>query len=105
MAKKEKATKKYNLNVSKIIVSPWVTEKSSILASENKYVFLVAADANKSEVKKAIVNLYEVNPVKVNILNIKGDKVFRAGRLAGFKKDIKKAIVTLKEGDTIDILG
>jgi large subunit ribosomal protein L23 len=97
--------KKYTLNSNNIIVSPWVTEKSSILASENKYVFLVDVTANKPEIEKAIVNLYKVRPIKINIMNIKGKAVSRGGKITGRKKDIRKAIVTLKKGDKIDLLG
>lgn len=97
--------KKYTLDLSNIIISPWVTEKSSILASENKYVFLVNANSNKPEVEKAIVNLYKVRPVKVNIVNVKGKSIMRGGKVAGKRQDICKAIVTLKAGDKIDLLG
>jgi len=103
--KKVQDDKKYsNLDITKVIVAPWVTEKSSILASANKYVFLVNVKANKSEIEKAIVNLYKVRPAKINIMNVKGKKVSRGGRVTGERKDVRKAIVTLKKGDSIDIL-
>lgn len=103
--KKVQDDKEYsNLDITKLIISPWVTEKSSILASENKYVFLVDVSANKTEIEKAIVNLYKVRPVKINIMNVKGKKVSRGGRVTGERKDVRKAIVTLKKGDSIDVL-
>ena len=105
IVKKVQNDKEYsNLDITKIIISPWVTEKSSILASENKYVFLVDVSANKPEIEKAIVNLYKVRPVKINIMNVKGKKVSRGGRVTGERKDVRKAIVTLKKGDSIDVL-
>lgn len=94
-------TKKYK-EASKILVRPLVTEKATNLATDSKYVFVVKGSANKVEVGKAIQSVYGVKPVDINIINMKGKQVSR-GRIRGKRKDWKKAIVTLKKGDTIAI--
>jgi len=86
----------------RILIKPMVTEKGTYLASEKKYIFEVDAKANKIEVKKAIEAVYNVTAVKVNIVNLSGKKV-RYGKVRGKTKDRKKAIVTLKEGQTINV--
>jgi len=86
----------------KIIIKPLVTEKVSDLGAHNKYVFQVAAKANKLAVAKAINVIYGVKPVKVNILNLSGKKA-GYGRVTGRRKDWKKAIVTLPVGQTIKV--
>lgn len=87
----------------RVLVRPVFTEKSAMLQSAGKYVFAVAKDAGKVEIAAAIRDLYGVKPVAVNIVKIQGKKV-RFGRFAGKEKDVKKAIVTLKKGDTIAIM-
>lgn len=87
---------------SRILIKPLITEKATNLGVENKYIFEVSSKANKIEVKKAIQSLYGVEPIKVNIINMGGKEV-RYGKTQGQTKNIKKAIVTLKEGDKIDI--
>jgi len=84
------------------LIKPIVTEKVSFLGMNNQYVFSVAPKANKSEIKKAIELLYGVKPEKVNIVNMKG-KNTRYGRTFGKRKDWKKAIITLKQGDRIEV--
>lgn len=85
-----------------LIKQPWVTEKSTLLNESGKYVFVVKKSATKNEVKKAVKELYRVDAENVNIVN-RPDRVKRfRGRevtLSGFKK----AIVTLKEGQKIDL--
>jgi large subunit ribosomal protein L23 len=103
MTKNIDTKKKYNINVKDIVVAPFITEKSSFLAGDNKYVFLVTAKANKPEIKKAILNLYNVVPVSVNIITVKGHGV-RRGKVAGQKQDYRKAIVTLRKEDKIDLM-
>lgn len=88
--------------VNRLLVKPLVTEKATALATENKYVFVVAKTANKISVAKAIQAVYGIKPVDVNIVNMKGKRVAR-GRIRGQRKDWKKAIVTLAKGDTIAI--
>jgi len=87
---------------SRILIKPLITEKATNLGVENKYIFEISSKANKIEVKKAIQSLYGVEPIKVNIINMGGKEV-RYGKTQGQTKNTKKAIVTLKEGDKIDI--
>jgi len=86
----------------RVLVKPLVTEKATDLSSSNKYVFVVTNAANKIEVAKAVYAVYGVRPVSVNIISMKGKQVTR-GRIKGKRKDWKKAIVTLKKGDSIKI--
>lgn len=81
---------------------PLVTEKVTALGQLNKYVFEVAPKANKQEVKKAIKEIYGVNVQKVNIVNLQG-KERRQGKVQGRTRARKKAIVTLRAGETIQI--
>jgi large subunit ribosomal protein L23 len=84
----------------RVLLSPLLTEKSERMQALGKYSFLVAADANKIEVARAVRDLYGVKPASVNIVNI-GGKIVRFGRSVGKQKDVKKAIVTLNEGESI----
>lgn len=99
--KGKKGTSKYNF-AYKTIVKPLITEKASDLSTISKYVFAVNIKANKLEVAKAIESIYGVKPVAVNIIKMKGKTVSR-GRISGKRKDFKKAIVSLKKGDKIEI--
>ena len=86
-----------------VIISPLQTEKStSIQAKENKYLFVVSRDANKIQVKKAVEEIYKVSVKSVNTQNILG-KMRRVRREEGKRPDWKKAIVTLKKGEVIDL--
>jgi large subunit ribosomal protein L23 len=84
------------------IKRPIFTERSFFLSSLGKYIFLVNSRTNKSEVKKAIEAIYGVKIAKVNIVNI-GGKMKGFGKKLGKTEDVKKAIVTLKKGEKIDI--
>ena len=86
----------------RVLLSPLVTEKATALHEENKYVFVVANDANKISVARAIQSVYGVSPQKVNISNIKGKAVSR-GNVRGRRSDWRKAVVTLAKGETIKI--
>jgi len=85
-----------------IIMKPVVSEKSTSLMEQNKYTFIVANGANKLEIKKAIEDLFHVKVLKVNTLKIRG-KLRRVGRFHGKTAERKKAIVTLKPGDKIQV--
>ncbi len=90
-----------------IIVKPLVTEKMTGLTEKfnNRYGFVVLPEANKIEIKKAVEELYNVTVVKVNTMRYSGKNKTRytkAGLVKGRTNAYKKAIVTLKEGDTID---
>ena len=84
------------------ILSPVITEKATMLSEQNKVVFRVAKDATKPQIAEAIENLFKVSVVKVNTLNVKGKTKRFRGR-EGRRSDVKKAIVTLAEGQSIDI--
>lgn len=85
-----------------IIREPVLTEKGDRAQMNNQYIFYVSRDANKVEIAQAVKELYGVKPTSVNVINTKGKSV-RFGRLQGTRKDRKKAVVTLKQGDTISI--
>ena len=85
-----------------IILSPVITEKSTNLNALNKLTFKVAKDANKSSIKKSIEKLYKVEVIKVNTILSKPRVKMVRGKV-GNKTGYKKAIVTLKEGQTIDM--
>lgn len=90
--------------MNKFIVShALITEKAAQLGEFNKYLFLVSGKANKPEIKKAIEAIYKVQAIRVNIVNVKS-KERRLGRSVGVKSGYKKAIVTLKKGQKLDIL-
>jgi len=89
-------------NLSNVIKAPVISEKSSIAAeSSNRFVFKVANDATKLQVKKSVELMFDVEVEKVQLLNVKG-KAKRFGRLMGKRSDWKKAYVRLKEGHDID---
>ena len=94
-----------NDRLCQILLSPRVTEKSTRVGEDgNQYVFHVANDASKQEVKGAVEMLFEVNVESVRIVNVKGkSKAFRMR--AGKRSDWKKAYVRVQEGQVIDFLG
>tara|TARA_B100001057_G_C22657999_1_gene874782 strand:- start:607 stop:930 length:324 start_codon:yes stop_codon:yes gene_type:complete len=95
--------KEVDLNKSyKIIRKPIVTEKATKLSEFNKVVFEVSPKSNKNEIKGAVEKLFSVKVKAVNIINIKG-KLKRFKGVLGKRNDIKKAVITLEEGNTIDI--
>ncbi|MCZ4272852.1 50S ribosomal protein L23 [Maritalea porphyrae] len=85
-----------------IIRNPVVTEKSTMASEHNQVVFDVAIDATKPEIKKAVEGLFSVKVQAVNTLIRKGKEKRFKGRI-GQRKDVKKAIVTLAEGQSIDL--
>ena len=84
-----------------LIKSPMMTEKSTNLNQFNKYSFVVSKDSNAFEIKQAIETIFKVKVQKVNTIITKGKVKSFKGSI-GTKKDIKKAIITLVEGNTID---
>jgi len=86
-----------------ILKAPHITEKATNLAEKNQYVFKVWGKANKNEIKKAIESLYKVKVMDVKIINVPA-KRRRLGRISGWKKGFKKAIVKTKEGQKIEVL-
>ena len=79
-----------------VILEPVISEKSMDMAQEKKYTFKVATDANKTKIKQAIEEIFDVDVKKVNVINMDG-KVKRLGRTQGKRSDYKKAIVTLSQ--------
>jgi large subunit ribosomal protein L23 len=86
-----------------VLKRPHVTEKASALTEKNQYVFEVWPKTNKIEIKKAVKDLYNVDVIGVRIINIH-EKERRVGKTKGIKKGYKKALVTLKKGQKIEIL-
>lgn len=85
-----------------LIVSPVITEKATLASENNQVVFQVALNATKPIIKEAIESLFKVKVTAVNTIRVKG-KVKRFRGLPGKRNDVKKAIVTLAEGQMIDV--
>lgn len=100
MAKKE-INEKMNI-AHRILVEPVITEAATMLAEKNKYVFKVTANATKDEIKKSIKEVYGVTAEKVNTIHIPRKFKVR-GKVSGWKSGYRKAIVTVKKGESIDI--
>ena len=84
-----------------ILIRPMITEHTTDLMAEGKYVFIVDKRANKIQIADAVTEIFNVKVEKVNTINVKG-KVKRRGRIVGKRNDYKKAIVKLAEGQTIE---
>ena len=89
-------------NPRDVILAPVVSEKSYALLDEGRYTFVVHPDTNKTEIKQAVQAIFGVQVVSVNTLNRKG-KRNRFGLRYGTRKNTKRAVVTLAEGERIDI--
>ena len=87
--------------IYKVLVGPHVSEKATIIAEQGQYTFVVAPDATKPEIKKAVETLFDVKVERVQVLNQKG-KTKRNVRGLGKRNDVRKAYVTLAEGQDID---
>ena len=90
------------MNAYQIIIRPLVTEKNTALMELNKYSFEVAVEATKPDIKKAIEEIFKVQVRAVHTMNVRG-KLRRRGRESGYTKAWKKAIVTLVEGNRIEL--
>jgi large subunit ribosomal protein L23 len=90
------------MNPHQIIIRPLITEKNTNLMAFNKYCFEVDREANKTQIKQAIESLFSVSVTKVHTINMRG-KLRRRGMRYGYTADWKKAIVTLAEGDRIEL--
>lgn len=96
------------MNLAQVIVKPKISEKTQKEEGLGKYVFIVNGSADKANIKRAVNELYEVTPVNVSIINfarkkkrnLKGEN----GRRFKFYPKVKKAIVTLKKGETINLI-
>lgn len=90
-----------------ILIQPLLTEKMTDLAAKRQYAFKVEQQANKIEIARAVEKKFNVVVTSVRTLNVKGKvktQLTRRGRVVGKRSDWKKAIVTLKDGHTIDFL-
>ena len=87
-----------------VIIRPVITEHSYDMMNKNTYTFEVAKDSNKVEIRQAIEAIFNVSVVKVNTLNVK-PKPKRVRAQAGYTRTWKKAVVTVAEGDSIEIFG
>ena len=90
------------INVYEVLRRPLVTEKGTYLQEQNKYLFEVAIGANKPQVKQAVETAFDVTVKSVNLMTVAGKRK-RYGRAIAKRPDWKKAVVTLKEGDKIQI--
>ena len=84
------------------IISPKITEKATSLSEYNKIVFKVNEGATKKSIKKSVEKIFKVNVIKVNTINLKGKTKSVRGKIVN-KSGYKKAIVTLKKGQSIDL--
>jgi large subunit ribosomal protein L23 len=90
------------MDAHQIILRPLITEKNTNLMVFNKYSFEVDRNANKSEIKRAVEEVFNVTVTKVHTMNMRG-KMRRRGQRFGYSSDWKKAIVTLVDGDRIEL--
>ncbi|MBI4334465.1 MAG: 50S ribosomal protein L23 [Chloroflexi bacterium] len=90
------------MHLYEVLRRPLVTEKNTALQQHNKYVFEVAQDANKPLIKEAVEKAFKVSVTQVNVMNIRGKRRRFGGRMIT-TPPWKKAIVTLKEGDKIQV--
>jgi len=98
-----KAKEKRTALTFSVLKSPQITEKATELAKDNQYTFKVLLDSNKTEVKKELEELYGVDVVGVKIVK-SPKKQRKVGRISGWRKGYKKAIVRIKEGQKIEVL-
>jgi len=94
--------KKFPGKTAGVLIKPLISEKASFIGQYGQYVFEVNPKVNKIEVAQAIANTYGVKPARVNIIHVRGKEV-RYGRTVGKTKSYKKAIVTLKPGEKIEL--
>jgi large subunit ribosomal protein L23 len=93
---------KIDINHYDVILAPHITEKSTMLSEHNAVVFKVAGSASKPQIKAAVEALFNVSVTGVNTMNVKGKTKRWKGR-PYTRSDVKKAVVTLADGQTIDI--
>ncbi|MDF1780889.1 MAG: 50S ribosomal protein L23 [Alcanivoracaceae bacterium] len=89
--------------IFQVLLSPHISEKATVVAERNQFVFRVAGDASKLEIRKAVETLFSVKVKGVRTLNVKG-KTRNFGRTIGKRSDWKKAYVALEAGHDIDFL-
>ena len=102
MAKKPQKNAAVDISHYDVVLAPHITEKATLLSEQNAVVFKVAQDASKPQIKAAVEALFGVSVTGVNTINQKGKTKRWKGR-PYTRSDVKKAIVTLAEGQTIDV--
>jgi large subunit ribosomal protein L23 len=90
------------MDASQVIIRPVVSEKSYVLAAAEKYTFRVHPSAHKTQIRQAVESLFDVNVIGVHTMSVKS-KPKRRGQTAGRTRQWKKAMVQLREGDSIPI--
>ena len=100
---KDKKEKIEDIKETNLILSPRLTEKASNLSSSNVYTFNVKNEATKLTLAKEIEKVYKVKPIKITIINHPREAIFSRNK-HGFKSGFKKALVTLKKGDKINLV-
>ena len=101
-AEAKKPLAKVSEKAARTLVRPIISEKAAHLAQDGKYMFEVSPGSNKIDIKKSIRELYGADAISVNVMNVRGKQV-RWGRHFGKRKNWKRAIVTLKKGQSIDL--
>ena len=92
-----------SVDLRKVLIQPLLTEKVTAMREQNNTVgFLVRPDANRIQIRQAVETLLKVKVERVNVLNVRG-KIKRLGRFSGKRSDWKKAFVTLKEGEKLEL--
>ena len=96
------------LRLEEVLRRPVITEKNTLLSEQNKYTFEIHPNATKIQVKAAVEDAFNVTVLSVNTINVKPKAKTRmirrgAGRIKGYSRAVKKAVVTVREGDRIDI--
>ncbi|MCF2530149.1 50S ribosomal protein L23 [Yinghuangia soli] len=104
MSETTQVTSKTFTDPRDVLLKPVISEKSYGLLDENKYTFIVAPGANKTQIKQAVAAIFGVTVTNVNTINRQGKRK-RSKTGFGKRKDTKRAIVTLAEGERIDIFG
>ena len=92
------------MELYEVLRRPLITEKNTMLSAQNKYTFEVAREANKPMIREAVEKIFKVDVTKVNTSYVRG-KMRRVRRSRGMTREWKKAVVTLKPGQRIDIFG
>lgn len=90
------------MHIHEVLRRPVVTEKGTVLKEQNKYIFEAQRKANKAQIKEAVEKAFGVTVISVNVINMPR-KARGFGRLRGYRSQWKKAVVTLKEGDKIEV--
>ena len=102
--KTKKPAKQASEIAYRVLIQPHITEKASILAQDNRYLFKVFQSATKGQVARAVKDVYDVNVKSVRMIRIPSKKVRLGRRREGIKKGYKKAIVQLQQGQKLEIM-